>query len=155
MPDSRLWTFIDERLRSRGWKPADLARASGVSESRLSAWRNRGTPPNIANARAVAEALGESLVRVLAEAEMITDREARQPLAAYTTRELCVEIATRFDDLSAKVPADAVIERTFESTNRLVQVVDNSDTEKLRDHQACPSTSEAGLSDHAQSATGA
>ena len=127
MPDSRLWTFIDERLRSRGWKPADLARASGVSESRLSAWRNRGTPPSIANARAVAEALGESLVRVLAEAEMITDREARQPLAAYTTRELCAEIATRFDDLAAKINGFGVTERTFETTSRIVRMGDRAD----------------------------
>jgi transcriptional regulator with XRE-family HTH domain len=155
MPHSRLWTFIDARLRSKGWKPADLSRASGVSESRLSAWRNQGTPPTIANARAVAEALGVSLVRVLAEAEMITDREARQPLAAYTIRELCVEITTRFDDLATLVPDVDVIEHTFESTSLLARVADRSDAEKLRDHQACPRVGRAESHDQAESATGA
>lgn len=96
-----------------------------------------------------------SLVRVLAEAEMITDREARQPLAAYTIRELCVEITTRFDDLATLVPDVDVIEHTFESTSLLARVADRSDAEKLRDHQACPCVSEAGLPDQAESATGA
>jgi transcriptional regulator with XRE-family HTH domain len=114
MTDSRLWTFLDERLRAKGWKPADLARASGVSESRFSNWKNHGTPPTFASVLAITLALGEPLGKVLVEAEMITEEQRRQLLAAYTTRELCVEIATRFDDLSGKVPACAVIEHTFD-----------------------------------------
>jgi transcriptional regulator with XRE-family HTH domain len=114
MADSRLWTFLDRCLRIKGWKPADLARASGVSESRFSNWKNHGTPPTFASVLAVAKALGEPLGRVLVEAELITEQEAREILAGYTTRELCAEITARFDDLAAKVATCNVIEHTFE-----------------------------------------
>jgi transcriptional regulator with XRE-family HTH domain len=130
MADSRLWTFLDERLRAKGWRPADLARASGVSESRISAWKNQGTPPTFASVLAVAKALDEPLVRVLVEAGMITKEEARQILAAYSTRELCAEIATRFDDLAAKVNSHDVTERTFESTSCLDQMADRTEGPK-------------------------
>jgi transcriptional regulator with XRE-family HTH domain len=114
MTDSRLWTFLDGCLRAKGWKPADLARASGVSESRFSNWKNHGTPPNFDSVLAVTKALGEPLGRVLAEAELITEQDARQILAGYTTRELCAEIASRFDDLTVKIHACNVTEHTFE-----------------------------------------
>lgn len=130
MRDSRLWTFLDERLQAKGWKPADLARASGVSESRISAWKNHGTPPNFASVLAVAKALDEPLVRVLVEAGMITKDEARQILAAYSTRELCAEIVARSDDLDAKINTRSVTEHTFESTSCLAQMADRSDGEE-------------------------
>jgi transcriptional regulator with XRE-family HTH domain len=112
MPDSRLWTFIDERLRAKGWRPADLARASKVSESRLSAWRNQGAEPTIANARAVAEALNEPLVCVLVAAGVLTDDEARHTLSTYTLRELHAEIESRFERLIEKVPGERVTHHT-------------------------------------------
>lgn len=129
MADSRLWTYLDRCLRAKGWKPADLARASRVSESRFSNWKNHGTPPNFESVLAVAKALGEPLGRVLVEAELITQQEARQILAGYTTRELCAEIATRFDDLNAKIHACDVTEHTFESMKRLIPMADSPDGE--------------------------
>jgi transcriptional regulator with XRE-family HTH domain len=129
MTDSRLWTYLDRCLRIKGWKPADLARATGISESRFSNWKNHGTPPKFDSVLAVAVALGEPLGKVLVEAEMITDEQARQILAAYTVRELCAEIATRFEDLTAEVQACDVIEHTFDSTSHLLQMADKSDGE--------------------------
>lgn len=104
MTDSPWWGFLDARLRERGWKPADLSRASGVSEGRISEWKNRGAPPTIANARAVAAALSQPLLDVLVEAGLLTRGEARQSLSAYTTRELCSEIAERYETLSNRNP---------------------------------------------------
>jgi transcriptional regulator with XRE-family HTH domain len=114
MSDSRLWTFLAGRLRAKGWKPADLARASGVSESRISAWKNHGTPPNFASVLAVARALDEPLMRVLVEAELITEQETSRSLAIFTVRELCAEIATRFEGLTEGAGAENVTERTFD-----------------------------------------
>jgi transcriptional regulator with XRE-family HTH domain len=98
-------------------RPADLTRASGVSEGRISAWRNRGTEPTIANARALAEALDAPLVCVLVEAGMFTEQEARHALSSYSVRELHAEIESRFEQLIEKVPVEAVRHHTLEQAS--------------------------------------
>lgn len=153
--DNTWWRYIDVRLVSRGWKPADLSRASGVSESRLSDWRKRGSPPAIPNARAVAGALDIPLVPLLAAAGVLTDDEARQSLDAYAVDELLEEISRRFRAQKTQLPQMDVIHPTPDPANPLHLVADNPGGEPLRVQQERAWTSDAELPDPPGPETGA
>ncbi|MEV7042251.1 helix-turn-helix transcriptional regulator [Amycolatopsis sp. NPDC051061] len=153
--DNTWWRYIDVRLMARGWKPADLSRASGVAESRLSDWRKRGSPPAIPNARAVANALDIPLVPLLAAAGVLTADEARQSLAAYTVDELLEEISLRFRTERAHAPEWDVIHPISEAANRFQLVADNPDGEPLRIQQERAWVSDSELPDPPGPETGA
>ncbi|GAA1029716.1 hypothetical protein GCM10009565_61960 [Amycolatopsis albidoflavus] len=129
------WRYLDAHLEARGWKAADLSRASGVAESRLSDWRKRGSPPAIPNARAVAEALDIPLVPLLVAAGVLAVDEARQSLAGYTVDELLDEVRARFNAAHSAVSAGGVIHPTLDDGNRLHLVADNPGVEPLRVQQ--------------------
>ncbi|WP_414936649.1 helix-turn-helix domain-containing protein [Amycolatopsis sp. cmx-11-51] len=149
------WRYIDSLLVERGWKPADLSRASGVSESRLSDWRHRGSPPAIANARAVARALDTPLVPLLAAAGVLTIDEARQGLSTYSVDELLDEIRVRFNDIREDLEGLEVTHPTRDTANRLQLVADNPDREPLRIQQERAWASDAELPDPPGPETGA
>lgn len=133
-------------MQAKGWNAAQLARASGVAESRLSAWR-RGGPPTVANARAIARALEEPLVTVLVEAGVLTRADVRQALATYHVHELTAEINRRFDAMTGCPVGDDVTQSTPELANPLALVADKPDTERLRDQLERAWTSDAELPD--------
>lgn len=90
--------MLDACLQAKCWTPRQLARASGVSESRVSAWKNQGVEPKITSARAAVEALGVPLVSFLVGAGVLTEEEEARPgLAAYSGRELLSEIERRIN----------------------------------------------------------
>ncbi|QFU94638.1 helix-turn-helix transcriptional regulator [Amycolatopsis sp. YIM 10] len=155
MSDGQWWTYLQVQLEQRGWKPAHLARVAGVSESRISDWRNRGSPPTIPNARAVAEALGEPLVLLLVGAGLLKPSEARQSLATYSVRELLDEIDTRFGELTSRVPDANVKHPTFDRGNSLQLVADSPGTEPTRVQQEREWLSEAERPDEPGPDTGA
>ncbi|MEV7092798.1 helix-turn-helix transcriptional regulator [Amycolatopsis sp. NPDC051045] len=155
MADGQWWAYLQAQLEQRGWKPAQLARASGVSESRISDWRKRGSPPTIPNARAVAKALGEPLVPLLVGAGLLEPAEARQSLSAYSVRELLDEIDARFGDLTSRVPDVHVNKATFERGNPLQLVADSPSTEPMRVQQEREWLSEAEQPDEPGPDTGA
>ncbi|WP_073846188.1 helix-turn-helix domain-containing protein [Amycolatopsis sp. CB00013] len=155
MSDGQWWTYLQAQLEQRGWKPAHLARAAGVSESRISDWRNRGSPPTIPNARAVAQALGEPLVPLLVGAGLLKPSEARQSLAAYSVHELLDEIDTRFGELASRVPDVNVKHPTFDRGNPLQLVADSPGTEPMRVQQEREWISEAEQPDEPGPDTGA
>ncbi|WP_410652075.1 helix-turn-helix domain-containing protein [Amycolatopsis sp. cmx-4-54] len=93
--------YLQGLLDERGWKKADLARASGIAESRLSRWMTGGAP-SVDNARAVAEAFGRSLLEVLVAAGIITPEESRAKtvhldVTKLTNRELVAEMERRLE----------------------------------------------------------
>jgi transcriptional regulator with XRE-family HTH domain len=94
--------YLDACLQAKCWTPRQLARSSGVSESRVSAWKNQGVEPKIASARAAAKALGVPLVSFLVGAGVLTEEEARPGLAAYSGRELLSEIERRINACEAQ-----------------------------------------------------
>lgn len=155
MADGQWWAYLQAQLEQRGWKPAQLARAAGVSESRISDWRKRGSPPTIPNARAVAEALGEPLVPLLVGAGLLQPREARQSLSVYSVRELLDEIGARFGDLTSQVPDVHVNKTTFDRGNSLQLVADSPSTEPMRVQQEREWLSEAERPDEPGPDTGA
>jgi transcriptional regulator with XRE-family HTH domain len=155
MADGQWWAYLQAQLEQRGWKPAQLARASGVSESRISDWRKRGSPPTIPNARAVAEALGEPLVPLLVGAGLLEPAEARQSLSAYSVRELLDEIDARFGDLTSRVPDVHVNKATSDRGNPLQLVADSPSTEPMRVQQEREWLSEAERPDEPGPDTGA
>ncbi|MBB5853947.1 helix-turn-helix domain-containing protein [Amycolatopsis umgeniensis] len=155
MADGQWWTYLQGQLEQRGWKPAHLARAAGVSESRISDWRNRGSPPTIPNARAVAEALGEPLVPLLVGAGLLAPGEARQSLAAYSVRELLDEIDARFREVTPLVPDLGVKHPTSSRGNPLQLVADSPSTEPMRVQQEREWLSEAERPDEPGPDTGA
>jgi transcriptional regulator with XRE-family HTH domain len=153
--DNTWWRHIDVRLKARGWKPADLSRASGVAESRLSDWRKRGSPPAIPNARAVAYALDIPLVPLLAAAGVLTTDEARQSLDAYSVEELLDELGRRFRAQKAQLPQMDVIHPTIDPANPFHLVADNPGGEPLRVRQDRAWASDAELPDPPGPETGA
>ena len=63
MEKSRIYLIgrrIDTVLGEKGWKPADLARASGVAEPQISQYRSGKHEPSSRVCAALAEALGVS-----------------------------------------------------------------------------------------------
>lgn len=68
---------MQTELDRRGWVPADLARAAGISHTRLTRWRE-GQAPSVDAARAVATAFGVPLLTVLVAAGLLTAEEAGQ-----------------------------------------------------------------------------
>ncbi|MET8846648.1 helix-turn-helix transcriptional regulator [Amycolatopsis sp. NPDC004625] len=155
MSDGQWWTYLQAQLEQRGWKPAHLARAAGVSESRISDWRNRGSPPTISNARAVAAALGEPLVPLLVGAGLLMPAEARQSLAAYSVHELLDEIGARYEDITRLVPDSGVKHPTFDGGNPLQLVADSPSGEPMRVQQEREWLSEAERPDEPGPDTGA
>ncbi|MFB9929166.1 helix-turn-helix domain-containing protein [Amycolatopsis halotolerans] len=155
MADGQWWTYLQAQLDRRGWKPVHLSRAAGVSESRISDWRNRGSPPTIGNARAVAEALDEPLVPLLVGAGLLTVEESRQGLAAYSVRELLDEIDIRFKRVTSEVPRSPVKHPTSTPGNSLHLVADSPDVEPMRVQQEREWLSDAERPDEPGPETGA
>lgn len=61
-------SFVFVELQERGLRPADLARASGLTASRISNWKAGKIRPTTESCIAVADALGIPREEVLAEA---------------------------------------------------------------------------------------
>lgn len=57
--------WLDLQIERKGWKPADLARASGIYASTISKYRNGVQAPSAAQARMLADALEVPLSDVL------------------------------------------------------------------------------------------
>lgn len=57
--------WLDRELAKKGWKPADIARQSGIYPSTISKYRNGVQVPHEHQARQLAEALGVPLSEVL------------------------------------------------------------------------------------------
>lgn len=57
--------WLDRELAKKGWKPADIARSSGIYPSTISKYRNGVQVPHEQQARQLAEALGVPLSEVL------------------------------------------------------------------------------------------
>ena len=77
MDEQAFPAYLQDHLNGRDWTRADLARESGIGQSRLSRWMTGEALPGIENARHLANALGRPLLEVLVVARLITKQEAR------------------------------------------------------------------------------
>lgn len=64
-PPVAFGVWLDVQLARKGWKPADLARATGIYPSTISKYRNGVQVPHAEQARLLADALGVPLETVL------------------------------------------------------------------------------------------
>lgn len=71
LPQTRLVNWIEEQLRLRDWRPADLARAAGVRDSTISRILNGNAKAGPELCSAMAEALDVSPVEVFRIAELL------------------------------------------------------------------------------------
>lgn len=77
-----------------------MAKASGVTQSRIVDWRDAGAVPSTKNARVVALALGVPVPFAFVAAGFLTAEEANLPeLQAFSTLELLHELERRFDEV--------------------------------------------------------
>lgn len=71
MPQTKLVEWIEDQLRQRDWRPADLARAAGVRDSTISRVLNGNAKAGPELCNAIAAALGVSPVEVFRTAELL------------------------------------------------------------------------------------
>lgn len=71
VPQSKLVEWIEDQLRQRDWRPADLARAAGVRDSTISRVLNGSAKAGPELCSAMAEALGVSPVEVFRYAGLL------------------------------------------------------------------------------------
>lgn len=93
--------YLRQQLDRREWTAAELARASGLSESVIGRWLKAATLPSVDNARALAIALGRPMLEVvvavgmLAPDEIATAVEVGPRLSTLSDEELLAEVARR------------------------------------------------------------
>lgn len=71
VPQTKLVEWIEDQLRQRDWRPADLARAAGVRDSTISRVLNGNAKAGPELCNAISEALGVSPVEVFRIAELL------------------------------------------------------------------------------------
>lgn len=93
--------YLRQQLDRREWTAADLARASGLSESVIGRWLKAATLPSVDNARALANALERPMLEVvvavgiLAPEEITATVEVGPRLSTLSDEELLAEVARR------------------------------------------------------------
>lgn len=109
MERTRWWAYVERLMNAAGWKPADLARATGVDQSVIGRWRNKAAMPEPDSVRAVAKAFGRDVREAAVEAEMFTAAELmgrrRSPvidpetfdLSVFSNKRLVDEALTRME----------------------------------------------------------
>lgn len=94
MSNRRGWSaYLRALMDSRGWKPVDLARRSGIKQGVISRWlRDEEAPtPSIPNLRRIAEVTYVRLVDLLVVAGHLTPEEAGMDQAPEPPRPIRVE----------------------------------------------------------------
>lgn len=66
-------------MTARGWSPADLSRASGVDQSVIGRWRDKGATPSPDNVRKVARGLARDVLEAAVAAGHYTADELARP----------------------------------------------------------------------------
>jgi transcriptional regulator with XRE-family HTH domain len=71
VPNKNLIAWIEDQLRDRNWRPADLARAAGVKDSTISRVLNGNAKAGPELCNNIAKALGVSPIEVFRAAELL------------------------------------------------------------------------------------
>ncbi|MGG7509047.1 helix-turn-helix domain-containing protein [Plantibacter sp. YIM 135249] len=109
------WTeWLIAELDKRGWKQADLVKASGgaIKRDRVSKWVNGKERPTHRNAIVIANVLGADAAQALAAASfdssttLVTPVPLPVDLARFTDEQLVSELARRMKERSEDVSGD-------------------------------------------------
>lgn len=90
-------TYVTALLDARGERAADLAKATGISNSLISRWLSAGTQPDIPSLRRLAATTGIPLLELMIQAGHITRDEA-QITRHYAMPRVTIERAIDSDD---------------------------------------------------------
>lgn len=77
VPQSKLVEWIEDQLRQRDWRPADLARAAGVRDSTISRVLNGNAKAGPELCNAIAIALGEDPIDIFRIAGLLPPSAGR------------------------------------------------------------------------------
>lgn len=121
---SRWYSFVERELEARRWTGAEFARRTGVSASRLNAWKEGGTPtPDLV--RMVAKAFDVPILEAFVHAEFLSPEETSQvafvastDLSTISDRALVRELERRLEGKARARPEPPTAEEIAANPER-------------------------------------